>query len=301
MTDRGAGPPSPRRILLATDGSSDARAAAAWLTRWPPSERSRVRIVSVIERRLDWPGVQAYYDAVAADGHRILDEARASLSPVAAIETALLEGTPGDEIVREAHDWDADLVVVGARGLGLVDTWLLGSVSLTVARRVDCAVLVVKGDRRRLANVVVGLDGSGQSLDAGRFVAAWPLDARHSVRLIGVVEPVHFPSSTPSVIREQIVSAVREVKEERRAELTKALDQLARLFEGHGVTVSRVTPDGHPAEVIGAVAAEPDTDLVVVGARGLGGVKRLLLGSVSENVLRAARCPVLIVKKPLTS
>ena len=65
------------------------------------------------------------------------------------------------------------------------------------------------------------------------------------------------------------------------------------------MTVSRETPEGHPADVITA-AAGADTDLVVVGARGLGGVKRLLLGSVSENVLRAARCPVLIVKRPLS-
>jgi nucleotide-binding universal stress UspA family protein len=97
--------------------------------------------------------------------------------------------------------------------------------------------------------------------------------------------------------RGEISAAVREMKEERRVDLTKALDQLAPLFEARGVTVSRETPEGHPAEVLGTAGAGPDTDLVVVGARGLGGVKRLLLGSVSENVLRAARCPVLIVKK----
>jgi nucleotide-binding universal stress UspA family protein len=289
------------RVLFATDGSSDASAAAAFLGRLPLSAGSRVRIVSVIEPRpgrLDLPGVQDYCDALASEGARLVDGARTSLSTSAPIETAVLAGVPRDEIVREAHDWDADLVVVGARGLGVVDAWLLGSVSLAVARRVECAVLIVKGQGRRLRQLVIGLDGSDAATHAAAFVAAWPLDATHSVRLIGVVEPVHFPSSAPDLIRPQIAAAVRELKRERRAELDKALSQVAPLFEAQGVTVSRETPEGHPADVIAAAAARADTDLVVVGARGLGGVKRLLLGSVSENVLRAARCPVLIVRRP---
>ena len=288
------------RVLFATDGSSDARAAAAFLPRLPLAAGSRVRIVSVIEprpSRLDLPGIQDYDNAVTAEGGRVVDEARASLPVSTPIETAVLAGVARDEIVREARDWEADLVVVGARGLGLVDAWLLGSVSLAVARRVECAVLIVKGGGRRFQRVVVGLDGSDEAAHAARFVAEWPLDARHAVRLIGVVEPIHFPSSAPDLIRPQLAAAIRELKAERRLELSKALDQAAPLFDAHGVTVSRETPEGHPADVIAAAAAR-DADLVVVGARGLGGVKRLLLGSVSENVLRAARCPVLIVKRP---
>jgi nucleotide-binding universal stress UspA family protein len=292
------------RVLLATDGSNDAKAAAAFLGQLPLTERGCVRIVSVIERRpvpLDLPGMQAYDDAVAAEGRRVVDEARASLAARAAVETAVLEGVARDEIVREARDWDADLVVVGARGLGVVNTFLLGSVSLAVARHVESAVLVVKGHGHRLQQVIVGLDGSDAASHAARFVAAWPLDASHAVRLVGVVEPVHFPSTAPTLIRQQIAAAIREMKEERRAELTKALDEVAPLFEAHGVSVSRTTPEGYPADVLTEAAVEPGADLIVVGARGLGGVKRLLLGSVSENVLRAARCPVLIVKRPLGS
>ena len=159
-------------------------------------------------------------------------------------------------------------------------------------------MLVVKGHGHRLQRLVVGLDGSEESLNAARFVAALPLDARHSVCLVGVVEPVHFPSTAPFVIHEQIQGVIHEIKQERRDALTKAMDQVAPLFEAQGVSVSRTIANGHPAEVLTATTAEADTDLVVVGARGLGGVKRWLLGSVSENVLRSARCSVLIVKGP---
>ena len=287
------------RILLATDGSSDARTAAAFLEQLPLPEPLWVRIVSVTERRpIDLPRLQPYYVALAAERQRVVDEAGAPLSGRATIETAVLQGIARDEIVHEAEEWGADLVVVGARGLGAVDAFLLGSVSLAVARQVECAVLVVKGHGHRLQRLVVGLDGSDESLNAARFVAALPLDARHSARLVGVVEPVHFPATAPFVAHEQIQAIIHEIKRERRDALAKAMDQVAPLFEAQGVPVSRTLANGHPAEVLTAAAAEPGTGLVVVGARGLGGVKRWLLGSVSENVLRSARCPVLIVKRP---
>ena len=104
--------------------------------------------------------------------------------------------------------------------------------------------------------------------------------------------------TAPSIIRGQIQAAIDEIKKERKVALAKAMDQIVPLFEAHGVSVTRKLPEGHPAEVLTAAAAQPGTGLVVMGARGVGGVKRLLLGSVSENVLRAAPCPVLIVKRP---
>jgi nucleotide-binding universal stress UspA family protein len=291
------------RILFATDGSTDAGSAAALLGRLPLGRDTRVRVVTVVEAlpgRLELPGLRGYYDAVTLGGKGIVEDAAASLPAGVPIETAVLSGVPRDEIVREAHDWDADLVVAGARGLGLVDRWLLGSVSLGVARNVECAVLIGRGQKGTFERAVIGLDGSDEAARAARFVAAWPLSAAHSVRLVGVVEPIHVPATAPDMIRPQLAAAAREMKDERRAELKKVLDLVAPPFASQGVTVSCETPEGHPADVLTSIAAEPDTDLVVVGARGLGGFKRLLLGSVSENVLRAARCPVLIVKRPLS-
>ena len=289
------------RILLATDGSADATEAAAFLAELPLPKTSRVRILSVGERRAaraDLPAAQAYYDALTAERRRLVEETRASLSIPAAIDTRVLEGLPRDEIVLEAREWGADLVVVGARGLGAFDALLLGSVSLGVARDVECPVLVVKGSSRGLKRIVVGIDGSDESIHAARFAADLPVDGRHHVELVGVVEPVHFPSTAPSFVRAHIQAAIHDIKEERRVALTKAMDQIVPLFEAHGVSVTRKLPEGHPAEILTAAASEPGTGLVVMGARGVGGVKRLLLGSVSENVLRAAPCAVLIVKRP---
>ena len=90
---------------------------------------------------------------------------------------------------------------------------------------------------------------------------------------------------------------LKKIENERRGQLESALEKAAAELEGSMTRVTRSTPSGDPADVIVAAAAAHDADLIVVGARGLGGMSRLLLGSVSEKVLRYARCPVLIVKE----
>jgi nucleotide-binding universal stress UspA family protein len=90
---------------------------------------------------------------------------------------------------------------------------------------------------------------------------------------------------------------LKEIESERRGELEKVLEKATAELEGSLTRVTRSTPTGNPADVIVAAATAHDADLVVVGARGLGGMTRLLLGSVSEKVLGYARCPVLIVKE----
>ena len=89
---------------------------------------------------------------------------------------------------------------------------------------------------------------------------------------------------------------LRELEDERRVQLEKVLERAASQFDDKVTRVTRSTATGNPADEIVATAAAHDTDLVLVGARGHGGMARLLLGSVSEKVLRDARGPVLIVK-----
>jgi nucleotide-binding universal stress UspA family protein len=289
------------RILLATDGSADAKAAAAYLDQLPLTPGSRVRIVSVTEpraSRADLPALRAFYEALDADRERLLDETRLAMTVPVTLESAILHGLARDEIVRDAHEWSADLVVMGARGLGAFDALLLGSVSLAVAHHADCAVLVVKGRGHRPERLVVGIDGSEASMDAAHFLTGLRLEARHHLELVGAVEPVHFPSTAPVVLHEQLRGAVREIHAERRAVLAGAMAHVTPPLEATGASVSRTIIEGHPAAVITARAALSGAGLVVVGARGLGGVKRVLLGSVSDSVLRAANCPVLIVKRP---
>jgi nucleotide-binding universal stress UspA family protein len=289
------------RILLATDGSRDAAAATAFLRELPLPESSKLLIVTAVSFptfAFEPPPIRELKGSVLEDARRVVDEARATLARRGfEIETDVVIGNPKDEISRIAGEWNADLVVLGARGLGRIKRFLLGSVSLAVARHVSCPVLVVKGRPRKLANILVGMDGSEDSFQALRFLLSLPLARQTKLRLLSVVEPIRYPTSAPGAVRAHLARMLKEIESERRGELEKVLEKATAELEGSLTRVTRSTPTGNPADVIVAAATAHDADLVVVGARGLGGMTRLLLGSVSEKVLGYARCPVLIVKE----
>jgi nucleotide-binding universal stress UspA family protein len=117
------------------------------------------------------------------------------------------------------------------------------------------------------------------------------------VRLLSVVERLRYPSTAPQALHAQLVQMLKEAEAERRGELDRVLERAAALLDDKITRVTRYTPTGDPAAEIVATADDFDSDLVVVGARGLGGMARVLLGSVSQKVLHHARCPVLIVKE----
>jgi nucleotide-binding universal stress UspA family protein len=288
------------RVLVATDGSADARTAAQWLAGVPLPADARVLAVSVVSlpaSPIDIPTVTEFRRV-------LMDEARADaerLVPllehhVGSVETRVVAGDPRHEIVQVARDWAADLIVVGARGLGAAATALLGSVSLAVVRHASCAVLVVRPDPRPLRSVAVALDGSAASDHAARFFAGLPRPPALAVRLVGVVEPPPIPRTAPKAIVGSLRDAIATVTNDRRRMLAAALDRVAKHFPAQA---TQELPVGVPAETLEQLSSE--VDLIVLGARGLGPVKRLLLGGVSERVLRHAACPVLIVHEPLAN
>ena len=285
------------RVLLATDGSNDAKGAVEWLHHLPlPGDRD-VMVITVVMPPLI-PAVPdlvgELHGALIADARRLADDTASELLCRTAIGR-VVEGDPREAIVAAAREWGADLIVLGARGLGAIKEFLLGSVSLWVARHAPCPVLVCKGTPRTVRTITVGLDGSDHARRALDWLASLPLAPETRVRLIASAEPQHYPSSAPGILREALRTAVSTVDAERRAALEAALRDCARTLGG-GATVALEVVSGAPAAELVRDAQRHGSDLVVVGARGAGAVTRLLLGSVSESVLRHADCPVLVVR-----
>lgn len=144
------------KILLAVDGSESSETVVQEVgTRhWPAGTEMRVITVDAPLGRSAFgasPAIRSAYDEVVASQRQ---EAQASLEqavarlrevlPDVTIDSALLEGTPKEEVVEEARRWGAELVVVGSRGRGAVRSLLLGSVSLAVALQAPCSVLIVR-------------------------------------------------------------------------------------------------------------------------------------------------------------
>jgi nucleotide-binding universal stress UspA family protein len=145
---------------------------------------------------------------------------------------------------------------------------------------------------------VVALDGSENALNALRLFARWPKLADLTVRLVGVVEPLPFPRTAPKMIQARLQAAVAAAEAERRDVLQQAFAMARPLLPAGKITETLTS--GDPASEVLRIADENDVDLIVLGARGLGVVQRLLLGSVSEAVLHDAQCAVLIAKGPVS-
>lgn len=290
------------RVLIATDGSKDAKNAAGWLKELPLPKATSVMVLSVAE--LPTPPVAVLTmkdlrDAVLADATRVGEAAKKFLDPRwPDIELRVSEGDPREEIVRVAEEWGADLVVVGARGLGAFKGFLLGSVSMSVVHHAHVPVLVAKGRPHSPERALLATDGSENAGDALRFFLSLEPGERLKVRLVDVVEPLHFPASAPGVIRARLKTMLADLTRQKTAEAEGVLRSAEAELQGKVGSVDRAIPVGIPGEEIVREARDGGFDLVVVGARGLGGVKRLVLGSVSEKVLSSAHCPVLIVKHP---
>ena len=283
------------RILVATDGSADAAQAVEWMAHLPLPVDASVEVVSAVP----WPLLDETVSKGAQEIWKrtrgILDDARSRLTKRwPGVTTRILDGDPRDAVIEAAWTTQADLVVVGARGLSAIASFLLGRVSLGIARHAPCPVLVCRGAPRAVQNVTVGLDGSDDARVAVRYLAGWPLPAESSLHLVGVVEPLRYPAAAPDMISDTLVTAMKDYEDERRREIAPVLAAAAEDLRPRVAAVSTAMPTGSPAAVILREAEHRNSDLIVVGARGLGHLKRLLLGSVSESVLRHATCPVLI-------
>ena len=158
-------------------------------------------------------------------------------------------------------------------------------------------MLVCKGTPRAICVVTIAHDGLAGARDAVRYVAGLPLPAHTRLRLVGVAEPVRYSSTAPGILRATLRAAVARVEDERRRILEAALRPEAAELRARVSSVDVRVTVGLPTPEILRNADATETDLLVVGARGLGTMKRLLLGSVSETVLRHASCPVLIVRR----
>jgi nucleotide-binding universal stress UspA family protein len=209
----------------------------------------------------------------------------------------VVDRPPVDGILAEAGRLGARMIVVGARGHGALSRIVLGSVSLGVVRRAPGPVLVVKRPLRA-ARLVIGVDGSAHSRRAVELVTSLAVPDGGALTLVAVAEALR-PVSVgllPSSYRATIGRELAAVEAERKRDLQRELDRAARRLERAGWAVETQVRAGVPlAELLAAVQAT-GADVLVLGARGVGGLERLLLGSVAEGALSRAPVSVLVVR-----
>jgi nucleotide-binding universal stress UspA family protein len=291
--------PRPFRVLVATDGSSHARAAvvAARLFPWPNGTRA----YGVVAGRL--PGLLGRRRSVRTALTRLLrreaERARRALrGRWTDAQVVVVDAPPAQAILAQARKRRVHAIVLGSRGRGPIGSLLLGSVSRAVVRQAPCAVLVVKGRPREAQHVVVGLDDSPRSRRAVAFVERLQPPPGSRATLLAVVEPRHSApiGRLPASIRTILSSELAAMERSRLGDARRAHQAAARRLTRSGWTVTTKIARGVPLTELLKTVSASGADLVVIGRRGAGSVERLLLGSVAEGTLAHAPISVLIVK-----
>jgi len=224
--------------------------------------------------------------SVREDGERLLDRVQSLLPMHAGPSTKQLRmGSPVEVIVSVAQEQKADLIVMGARGLGPVKERLLGSVSHRILTLAPCATLIVNSPVKAMKQILLPLQGLSDAEAAIRFLQLKPFHEAIDLTLLTVL-----PSTGPPRPGDAAAAAAATEKlEEQAAFIDGAAERLRAIgYQAHGVAVI-----GTPATIILQEATTLRSDLILMGTRGRQGITRFVLGSVSHDVLHQMPCPVL--------
>ena len=295
------------RILFATDFSRWAQRAEDYACALACSWRASLTVLSVAEfppgHNPDYLVNQQYLaDLLKHASAQLVDLKGRAEGRGIAVTTRVATGIPSEEVISAAREEDSDLIVVGTRGKTGLAHILLGSTAERVIRGAPCPVLSVRTDSAdledervlarpvRLERILVPVDFSDCSLDALEYAVVVAQQAKASLMLLHVLEPVSYGLDFT-------LSHVR-TREHVRESWTKRLKELTSSHQHSHVAMEFQLRGGLPADSILDSAQTLPCDLIVMGTHGRRGISHALSGSVAEGVLRKSHCPVIAVRSP---
>lgn len=290
MTDR-------MKVLIAYDGSACADAALDDLRRAGLPAEVECEVLSVIETWLPPPSGLEIVEHIDRDQEYMTLATRAArrvreLQPGWTVKAEVSMGSPASVIIEKADEWKPDLVVVGAHGRSTLGRFFFGSVSQKVLHEANYSVrvsreLVEKPDRP--VRLIIGFDGSEGAKEAVRAVTARDWPAGCEARVVYAAWPsVEF---TPYPLVGKIADWIAE--EDLR--IKKKVDAVVSDLNAAGLLTKAVIKAEEPKRLLISEAESWKADSIFVGARGLGRLERLRLGSVSSGVAARAHCSVEVV------
>jgi nucleotide-binding universal stress UspA family protein len=218
-----------------------------------------------------------------------------SIFPDWQLRTMACAGSPAWEIIKISDEWRPDLIIVGCQGRSSLGRLWFGSVSQKIVTEALCSVRVARPhnekDKEPL-KIIVGVDGSADSIAAVRTVARREWPAGSEVKLItSLGQP--FTASSGSPISEATLSETIHPSANFPQETRQILeDELQKA----GLVASSLVCHTDPKHALLIEATKWSADSIFVGSRGLNRIKRLLLGSVSTAVVARAHCSVEVVR-----
>ncbi len=298
-----------RSILVPLDGSSFAEQALPWAELIAQGCDSTLNLVT--GHRLyafeDYSCAWAPYDA--AQDAQFRQKEQQYLAAVATqkmtlerdrVLTRVTDGLAADAILAGVRGTQADLIVMTTHGQGPLSRAFLGSVADEVIRRAPVPVLLIRPDSTTLpskpcvSSIMVPLDGSSFAEQIIPTVIGLAGKLNASCHLCSVVQP-----DTSVVTRREagLEEGLNRTVPECGVDQAQAyLTGVAERFGQHSVqATSRVVEGHYVANAIVAEAQNAKCELIALATHGRSGVKRLVLGSVADKVIRTANTPVLVL------
>lgn len=279
-----------KKMLVAIDGSESSLHALKESFKLARNEKSWITVVSVV------PEYKGDLDMVAignvmASIRKPCEDALRKAEELARAEGALIktvceEGEPFEKIIDLAVAENCELIVMGRRGLSRLERVLIGSVTARVIGHSPIDVLVVPHDAEvGWKRILLATDGSKYSKSASERAIDFAFQYSGQIIAVSVVDvPAEFYGEAPGAIEDLIKKAKGYVEDVKiRAESV-------------GIKVETFVREGETYKTILDLAKDLNADTIVMGSHGRTGIRRLLMGSVTEKVIGYSTCPVLVVK-----
>ncbi len=214
-------------------------------------------------------------------------------------------GKPFREIIATAEELDADLIVIATHGHSGFKRLTLGSTTEEVIRHARCPVLVVRELTRGpiktaaegivLQKILVPVDLSDCAREGARYASVFATAVGADLLLMHVVHPPDYMAATRTAAdpnwSQLLETAILEAEDK--------LDEMVNSLPLIGISAETQVEVGLPVARLTEASARPDVDMIITSTHGYGRLRHALLGSVAEQLVRTAQCPVLVVPSHL--
>jgi len=279
-----------KKILVAVDGSESSRNAlrqACKIAREDVSWVTVLMTVPILQDQYEVLSVEKATRGLRGEADKVLSEMKKIGEEEGVnMRTLLEEGNPLDVIRDVAEEGGYDLIVMGRRGMTRLERAYMGSVTSRVIGLTATYVLVIqRGTSVGWKKILFATDGSSNSCHAAERVLDMAALHDSEVVVLSVADVnEEFYAQAP----DEAAKAVMKAK--------AAAEEVKWKAEAKGIRATASVREGEPFEAITSAAKSEGAGIIVMGSHGRTGLKRLLMGSVTEKVVGHTPCPVYVVK-----
>lgn len=305
-----------KRIIWATDGSKESEEAlnyAVILAKKFSSEIIGVYVIEMHQRLLyDYsrdPDSEPYrWVGKAAESHkaRLVSIAEKSGIQGLPFRAEVLIGEPSKEIVAVARRERADLIVMGKRGLGLIGRMIIGSNTLKVLRESSVPVLAVKKRDKEgaidIRNILVPVDVYDKTDSALNYAIDLAQKIKANISVVYAFRLDTYATLEVEIPPNIVNELIEDVLKFSSTELAKRVEEAKLKLKTDnketdklGINTEVIQGISPPMRIV-EYATSKNMDLIVINTHGRKGIKKFILGSVTEKVIQESPCAVLALK-----